>query len=192
MKYWKSLLQAIISLSLLLLLFQLVDWRQGFNALAEADPLLMLLSLALYPLGLLIGAWRWRFFLSPFGVRPTLRKAFCTYWVGAFVSNFLPSSIGGDLSRIYLFKNYRMTAQITASVLVERASGVSVAIAFALVGLYLQEDTLHFSAALGEMLFGILLVATLILIILISKGAAILESLETFCDGRLSFIAQYC
>lgn len=190
MRYWRSLVQACISVVLLLSLFLFVDWRQGINFLADANPLLMLASLFLYPVGLLIGAWRWRFFLRPFGLRPSLGKVFSSYWVGAFVSNFLPSNIGGDLSRIYIFKNYQMTAQVTASVIAERASGAFVAISLASAGLFLLADGMNLPPSFGWISFSFPAFMMFVLVATFWKGSEILLTLEAFFDGRVNAFAQ--
>jgi uncharacterized protein (TIRG00374 family) len=64
------------------------------------------------------------------------------YWIGFFANNFFLSSVGGDVSRIVLLRRKGRTAEITASVIVERFTGLLVLLFWAGCGLSLLGGTL--------------------------------------------------
>ncbi len=75
-------------------------------------------------IGFLLGAIRWQRVLKALGVNQSLWRLFSHYMAGQFVSNFLPTTVGGDVIRIG-----RLTRDIDdgpvsfTSVVFERLSG---------------------------------------------------------------------
>ena len=53
---------------------------------------------------------------------PRLLRA---YWIGNFLSNYLPSNIGGDVARVLVLRHAAGVAPLAGSVLVERLTGVA-------------------------------------------------------------------
>ena len=51
-------------------------------------------------IGFLLGAVRWHRVLRALGVNQSLWRLFSHYMAGQFVSNFLPTTVGGDVIRI--------------------------------------------------------------------------------------------
>ncbi len=119
----------------------------------QAEPAKILESLRplIYPSGLLLSAlalislilayylmaWRWQILLSGYGHKQSLSTLFNYYMVGLFFNNFLPTSIGGDVVRIY--KIVSETEDRTsgfASVIIERIIGIAATLFIALIGLY--------------------------------------------------------
>ena len=82
---------------------------------------------------------KWRLFLSGIGQRIPLWRLFALYLVGKFFSNFAPSTMGGDLARIYLLgRNIGSHTQSAATVIMERAMGMVGLVAVAVVALTLN------------------------------------------------------
>ena len=47
------------------------------------------------------------------------------YWIGTFLSNYLPSNVGGDVARVLVLRHAAGTVPLAGSVLVERLTGVA-------------------------------------------------------------------
>jgi hypothetical protein len=49
-------------------------------------------------------AWRWQVLLVASGVRAPLSITVRQYFIGVFLNNFLPSTVGGDIAKVYLLR----------------------------------------------------------------------------------------
>ena len=101
------------------------DWHTTWKNLAMLNGWVIPLALALYYAGELANAARWyvllRAQLAPVSFFETVKIVFA----GAFVSNFLPSTIGGDAVRIvYVRRYFSGWAAGTASVVIDRLLNV--------------------------------------------------------------------
>jgi uncharacterized protein (TIRG00374 family) len=115
-------------------------------------------------------AWRWQRLLEARGVRESLGRLVRTYFVGYAAGQVLPTSLGGDASRIYetLRRHPGEGGTAAGTVLLERALGgvttlVLAAVGFALaVGRYDVGGYLWVELAfvVGAVLFGVLLFST--------------------------------
>lgn len=76
-----------------------IDWRSVGHILARVSLPLIGLYCLLQLLGNLISAWKWRYIARTQGFHFTLLDGFLSYLSGAFINNFLPSTIGGDAYR---------------------------------------------------------------------------------------------
>ena len=132
----------LVGVVLLGLLFWWSDWQQLIAQLRKVQPLFLLPFIILFPLSLLIASRRWSLLLTPIGVDVPRLETFKLYWIGLFLSNFLPSNIGGDLSRIGLLYRFRKTTEIAGSVLTERFIGLLALLTLASVTVCLRPDLL--------------------------------------------------
>jgi uncharacterized protein (TIRG00374 family) len=72
-----------------------------------------------------VSSMKWRLFLQDRGVQISLAILFKLYLIGRFFNNFLPSMVGGDVTRSYLLgRRIKSQAASAASVTLERATGV--------------------------------------------------------------------
>jgi uncharacterized protein (TIRG00374 family) len=121
-----------------------IDLGTTLHVLATAQLGWWLLSLAIMVVSVWPMAWRWQRLLAARGVHDTLPRLVRTYFVGYAAGQVLPTSLGGDASRIYeTSRRHEGTGGAAAgTVLLERALGgvatlVLAAIGFALaVGQY--------------------------------------------------------
>jgi uncharacterized protein (TIRG00374 family) len=101
-------------------------------------------------------AWRWQLLLKARGVRESVPWLTRAYFVSYAVGQVLPTSIGGDASRIFetARRNPGQITPITGSVLLERALGLAVTLVLAGVGLILAIGRYPIGAYIGvEILF---------------------------------------
>ena len=118
-------LKFALGLGLLALLGWLVDWRRTIEILLGSNPGLVVLAGAILVLGIVVSTMKWsrlmRVVCGPLDFWPLLRA----YWIGTFLNNYLPSSVGGDLMRIVVLAPMAPAAPLAASVLVERLTGAA-------------------------------------------------------------------
>ena len=129
MRHVKTIIKALISLSLLAYLIYSADPHkiaEAFIKILRTDGIFyLILSLGLAALSMLALSVRWKILLLVYNIKVKLNKLYSYYLIGLFFNNFLPTSIGGDIVRI--MKIVRISddkTQGTASVIIERIVGM--------------------------------------------------------------------
>ena len=94
--------------------------------LAQAAPAWWVASLAIMAGSVWPMAWRWQRLLAARGVQDSLRWLVRSYFVGYAAGQILPTSLGGDASRIYeTSRRHEGTGGAAAgTVLLERAAAI--------------------------------------------------------------------
>ncbi len=130
-----------------LLLVALCFWRNtgrdAARVLAQFQWKYVILLLVVAQALNLISCVKWQLFLRHQGARVSLWRLWGLYLIGRFFSNFLPSMVGGDLTRmVILGRDIGSQSRSAASVFGERFTGliamIGVAMAFSVVtpGIY--------------------------------------------------------
>jgi glycosyltransferase 2 family protein len=115
----------LISSILFIWLLLRQDWGLTWKTLNQVPVLLWPVSLALIIFGMLFNAWRWLVLLRAQSVPVPTREIVKTVFAGAFASNFLPSTIGGDAFRILSLLRFTPNKTLcVASVVMDRALNV--------------------------------------------------------------------
>ena len=116
-----------------------VHVRKTAHILGSASVPWLLLSAVLTLVTVPGMAWRWQKLLAVRGVHERVEWLTRAYFVSYAVGQVLPTSVGGDASRIYetARRNRGQITPITGSVLLERALGGAVTLALAGVGFLL-------------------------------------------------------
>ena len=108
-----------------MLLGWLVDWPGTLRILRQTDARLVLVATVVIVLALVVSTLKWQRLASaicgPLPFPPLLRA----YWIGTFLSNYLPSNIGGDVVRVLVLRARAPLAPLAGSVLAERLTGVT-------------------------------------------------------------------
>ncbi len=129
-----GLLKTALSLGLLVFLLTRVDLRATAEAFTGARWGYLVAALALYLAGVPLRAYRWQGLLLALHVAIPLRRLVSLYFVGTFFNNILPTGVGGDVVRAYeLSKDGAGAAAAASTVLVDRAAGLLVLLAIALI-----------------------------------------------------------
>ena len=81
-----------------------------------------LLSLGVILGGQVLYAWRWRQVLAASGVSVTVGTAVRQYFIGVFLNNFFPSTVGGDMAKVYYLGRHHGYRPIAASIVLDRCS----------------------------------------------------------------------
>jgi uncharacterized protein (TIRG00374 family) len=113
-----------------------IDLGKTGHVLGDANVGWWLLSLAIMAGSVWPMAWRWRRLLAARGVHDSLARLVRTYFVGYAAGQVLPTSLGGDASRIYetVRRHEGAGGAAAGTVLLERALGGIATLVLAAVG----------------------------------------------------------
>jgi uncharacterized protein (TIRG00374 family) len=135
----------------LVVLFTRVPDLNGLD-LPDSHPVktALLLGLAIVAAcaGIVLSAWRWQQVLRLFDKHVPLPTLTRHYFAGQFVSNVMPSTVGGDVVRVArVSKNVDSTTVGFGSVVLERLSGMIALPLLVVVGFALRPSLLHIEHA---------------------------------------------
>jgi uncharacterized membrane protein YbhN (UPF0104 family) len=126
--------KAAISAALLYFLVRRVNGDELGAMLRRTDPLWVLLSALVGVTLNAISSLKWRILLRAKGKHVPFVRLLNLYFVGLFINNFFPSTIGGDIFRGYeVGRSVGDRALAMASVFMERFTGMTALMAIALV-----------------------------------------------------------
>lgn len=131
-----NLLKLLIGLALLYYLYTLLDdpaklWQQ----IVGADKMLLLAGALCYSAAVALGGYKWGILLDAAGIHVNFGRLLVYQWVAEFFNNFLPAQVGGDVMRGYALANdTHRTADVAASVLIDRFIGLMVFMVAAAIG----------------------------------------------------------
>ncbi len=124
----------------------------------------LLIALGLTAGSVLLAALRWRQVLRALGLTVPTHRLLSLHLAGLFVSNFLPSTIGGDVLRVRrLSRQTEDPPAAFASVIIERLTGWLVLPMLTITGLLVNPSLLRLGAASSTAL--ILVGTTLVLVL---------------------------
>jgi uncharacterized protein (TIRG00374 family) len=111
------------------------------RTLAAASWGWLAVAFSLHTLGLLFSAYRWQILAKAQGDHIPLGYLVKSYIVGRFFNTFLPTSVGGDVVRMWDGAKYSTSfVKSSAIVVVERMTGIIVLFVFALLASLLRLD----------------------------------------------------
>lgn len=135
----KILLSVLMFASLFM--FGKVDLNKAQEIASKANMGILGATAGLFLFSFVVTARRWQLLARALGFRKPLLELVKLYFVGVFFNLFLPSTVGGDVSRCYyLCKGTGLHKEGLYSVLADRASGLAVLFLTATVGLLLSHD----------------------------------------------------
>lgn len=113
----------LISAGLIAYFVWQIDLTRVVQALRHTRMLYLVIGFILYPLGQVICVVKWQYLAKALGIQRDLRPMIRLYFIGMFFNMFLPTSIGGDITRgLYLSPGSKRVAFL--SVIAERGTGV--------------------------------------------------------------------
>ncbi len=124
-----------------LLCYGVILWRSDLKdlgrLLAHAALLPLVAALFVNIAGQVLCAIKWRMLARQVDVHLSAGTAIATYFIGMFFSQFLPTLIGGDLVRVLLMRRRgEASSRVSASIFVERATGLLAMLAIATISAY--------------------------------------------------------
>lgn len=184
--YLLLLLRLATSIGLIFLLMRLVNWRQGLDTLLRARVEVVVILGLFFPMIMAVSAARWGVLLRALAVDFKWLSLVRYYWVGFFFNNFLPSTLGGDISRVTFFRRSGKLAQAAASVVAERLTGIVALLAFAAAALLAVPD-FRLLEPLADVLW--LCIGTVLPVLLFCyfRGEKLADRLERFSSKSRFF-----
>jgi len=125
-----TILRIVISAGILVFLFK--TQFKNFSEITEffrhshVNTWFVIISLIMYWVGITLLVLRWQIMLKTQKIKATFGFLYGSYLVGYFFNNFLPTSIGGDVYRIYDTSKLKHSSGMKAAsiVLMERTTGI--------------------------------------------------------------------
>lgn len=140
------------------------NWSEAVPSFTAHNLLYLLGALVLTVGAVVVSAVRWSAVLSALGQHPPLRRLITLYFAGQFMSNVLPSTIGGDALRVTRLSRDTGEGPTTfASVVLERLTGWVVLPVITLFGLLVNPGLRDLGRA-SALAFGVA-AATLVLLV---------------------------
>jgi len=126
----KTIIKIIFSIGLLIYLIHLADPEKIFSIISRIWTggrfIYVILAILVFTLAIVVYAYRWQVLLKGYNIQVRVFKLFRFYLIGLFFNNFLPTGIGGDVTRIYnLIQETGDRTIGFASVMTERLLGIT-------------------------------------------------------------------
>lgn len=134
-RWWLFALKLTVSAALISWILSRADLRTVADTLAGADPLILLVLVAAFPIGTLVTTLRWRLMLEAQGVSLSVGYLFRSLLVASFFRQFLPSTVGGDAVRAYdSWRGGASTSNALVALGVDRLLGLLAMVSLAAIG----------------------------------------------------------
>lgn len=147
MRIFKNAVKVIISFGLLAYLIidaePLRIWNMMTKIVEVQGLLFIIIAISFALLSVFLMAYRWDVLLKGYKHEVPLKSLFGFYLIGMFFNNFLPTSIGGDVVRVY--KAIEATGDRIngfSSVIIERTLGITATLFLAIISLLFLSDHL--------------------------------------------------
>jgi len=125
LRRWLQWAGTLVSAGLFINLLARQDWANTWHTMNLVPAWLWPLSILCMATGMVLNAARWHGLLRAQGTGVPFREVIKIVFAGAFASNFLPSTIGGDAYRVVSILRYSSSRSVAlASVVVDRALNV--------------------------------------------------------------------
>ncbi|MEW6009372.1 MAG: lysylphosphatidylglycerol synthase transmembrane domain-containing protein [Candidatus Omnitrophota bacterium] len=122
--FFSVLIRLIITALILVVLFLKINFTQVFSTIKSCNLSLFTIAFLLFICLYFLGLWRWQMLLFSLKLHPPFKKIISAFSGGLFFNLFLPSTIGGDVARIYsLLSHTGEGGKVAATVIVDRLSG---------------------------------------------------------------------
>lgn len=140
MRIVKLAVRMIISAGLLIYLLYYVGIQaivdEFNNILANSGFVYILYALLIELFAVVIMSVRWQVLLRGYGFKTKWKNLFGYYLIGMFFNNFLPSTIGGDVIRVFkVVDDVQNKSSALASIIIERLMGVAATLFLAFISL---------------------------------------------------------
>lgn len=154
----KFIAKLLISLVFVAWLVFKIEWREVLGYASKISLVWIVLYVAALILGMMISAWKWKMLLAHKDIFISFKKSFQLYLTGAFINNFMPSTIGGDTYRAYqIGKDSKKFSAVSSSVVFDRVTGLFAAMLLTGLVAIFQWNEISKFAELKLAIIGVLL-----------------------------------
>lgn len=127
--------RALVSAGLLVAVASQIDFRTGAKRLSQGEWEWFALAVAVLVAAFVVGAKRWHVYLRAAGTKVRFADVLRAYLIGVFVTNFLPSEIGGDAARAWVVGGPGTRVRAATTVVVDRVVALGCLLVVAWIGL---------------------------------------------------------
>lgn len=121
----KLVFKILLSTFFIWLLIVKINWIESWQYLQRIEIWQVVVYLAVIFLGIFISTKKWQKLCLFKGFKDSFLNLFKLYLTGAFINNFVPSTIGGDIFRAYqIGKKEKNYSQATSTVVMDRFTGL--------------------------------------------------------------------
>ena len=138
-----------VGVTLLVLLGSYLDWARTLALLGRVQFGPALLGILALFLAMVISSVKWRVLLIAQGIQIRCGELIGAYWIATFFSNYLPTNIGGDITRLGVLRGRGTVVEGAASILLERGTGFAVILTLAAIGLFCRPQYFEVAGLLG-------------------------------------------
>ena len=154
------LVQAGISLALIVWLLTGVSWREVLAILVNAHGSIIAIVCVLYYVGVVLSCLKWTLALRVESTPAPFPRLVRWYLIGAFISNFLPTDIGGDLGRgFYAGRFTGKMGAVARSIFIERLTGLAAMGVLAIASLPVIDQKIANGIVIAALIIALLAVA---------------------------------
>lgn len=178
----------IVTLTLLAILFSLVDFDLILRLMPRINVWLFFLSFVILCSRNFFAAWRWQTLLQSGNYNFSIWSLTIYYFISYFCGFLLPTVVGGDIVRgYYLYNSGVGKDEAASSVLVERILGISAVMGLALVGILFGFRFVE-SNSIKILVIIINIVGLVSISLVYYRRASLIQYLSTISNSRLSFL----
>jgi uncharacterized protein (TIRG00374 family) len=114
-------------------------------------------------------AWRWRLLLNAAGVSVDLGSVVRQYFIGIFLNNFFPSTVGGDAAKVFYLGRQHGYRPVAASIVLDRLLSIGLLSVFAATLYWIAPDPSP-RFALTRAIVTAMAVALVAIVVLAARG----------------------
>jgi glycosyltransferase 2 family protein len=123
-KKFSLILRISVSSFLIILILSKVNIKEIFDKIDSIRWIPVIYFFVIAHADRILMGLKWRFLANSSGLNITFYETIASTYMGSFAGHFLPSGIGNDIARIYLFKQRNLPMiKIVSSIFIERALG---------------------------------------------------------------------
>jgi uncharacterized protein (TIRG00374 family) len=163
----KTILRVLFTIFLFVLLINQVDFSEKDDLLIQISPIWMVLAILMNIFALLTIVWRWKVIINGMGVHKSFLDLFYINLVSTFFGMFLPSSVGGDVSKMIMVAENTLNREAAASsVLIDRMIGMIITTVIGIVSLFFLPSLRDNRIIMGSLVVTLLIISFFIFLIL--------------------------
>ena len=157
-------------------ILQKADLATIWLSIKTANFVLVVVAFVLFYLGYLIIAMRQRTLLAAQNIQVSIPFLLQSFAIGMFFTNLLPSTIGGDASRMYdVWRVAGSKSKAVSVILIDRFLGMFALVVFGLVSASLSEKMRQAIPGIGLYMGMILLAMVTVLWVVFGSGSRLID-----------------